>query len=240
MSASRSFKVTLRLTVSQSISPGVEPYVGLMTRYLLLIDSYGVAFLGRPLWREDGSVFCIWCWFSPAQSFFVQSPLRLVTIFYCLKLSHIWDFPFRLLLRLAGSRWRYSNPPPHGCIITFLRSRSHIATILYLLDVPNRRHQVEQFIPPLLRNRPLSCCHWDILHDWQREQLTVKVTLRLTVSQSVSLSVEPHLGLMTRNLLLFDSYGLVFLGRPLWREDGSEFMYAAGPRQRSPSRVWVP
>jgi hypothetical protein len=32
-------------------------------------------------------------------------------------LSHIWDFPFRCLLRLAGSRWRYSNPPPRGCII---------------------------------------------------------------------------------------------------------------------------
>jgi hypothetical protein len=38
----------------------------------------------------------------------------------------------------------------------------------------------------------------------------VKVTLRLTVSQSVTLGVEPHLGLMTRYLLLFDSYGLVF------------------------------
>jgi hypothetical protein len=29
-------------------------------------------------------------------------------------LSQIWDFPFRRLLRLAGSRWRYSNPPPRG------------------------------------------------------------------------------------------------------------------------------
>jgi hypothetical protein len=38
----------------------------------------------------------------------------------------------------------------------------------------------------------------------------VKVTLRLTVSQSVSLGVEPHLGLMTRYLVLFNSYGLVF------------------------------
>jgi hypothetical protein len=28
-------------------------------------------------------------------------------------LSQIWDFPFRRLLRLAGSRWRYSTPPPH-------------------------------------------------------------------------------------------------------------------------------
>jgi hypothetical protein len=42
-----------------------------------------------------------------------------------------------------------------------------------------------------------------------------KATLRLTVSQLVSLGVEPHLGFMTRYLLLFDSYGLVFVGRPL-------------------------
>jgi hypothetical protein len=39
--------------------------------------------------------------------------------------------------------------------------------------------------------------------------------MRLTVSQSVSLGVETHLGLMTRYLLLFDCYGLVFVGRPL-------------------------
>jgi hypothetical protein len=29
-------------------------------------------------------------------------------------LSQIWDFHFRRLLRLAGSRWRYSTPPPHA------------------------------------------------------------------------------------------------------------------------------
>jgi hypothetical protein len=57
-------------------------------------------------------------------------------------LSQIRDFPFRRLVRLAGSRWRYSTPPPHG------------------------------FSQPLDK---------------------VKVTLRLTVSQSVSLGVEPHL-----------------------------------------------
>jgi hypothetical protein len=45
-------------------------------------------------------------------------------------------------------------------------------------------------------------------------QLKVKVALRLTVGQSVSFGVEPHLGLMTRYLLLFDSYGLVFCGAP--------------------------
>jgi hypothetical protein len=30
-------------------------------------------------------------------------------------LCQIWDFPFRSLVRLTGSRWRYSTPPPHGC-----------------------------------------------------------------------------------------------------------------------------
>jgi hypothetical protein len=43
----------------------------------------------------------------------------------------------------------------------------------------------------------------------------VKVTLRLTVSQSVSLGIEPHLGPMTRYLFLSDSYVLVSVGRPL-------------------------
>jgi hypothetical protein len=31
-------------------------------------------------------------------------------------LYQICDFPFRRLLRLAGSRWRYSTPPPNGIV----------------------------------------------------------------------------------------------------------------------------
>jgi hypothetical protein len=46
-------------------------------------------------------------------------------------------------------------------------------------------------------------------------QVKVKVTLRLTIRQSASFGVESRLRLMTRYLLLCDSYGLVFLGRPL-------------------------
>jgi hypothetical protein len=54
-------KATLRLTVGQSVSLGVEPHLGLMTRYLLLFDSYGL-------------VFCICRWSSPAQTFSGPSP----------------------------------------------------------------------------------------------------------------------------------------------------------------------
>jgi hypothetical protein len=35
-------------------------------------------------------------------------------------LSQTWDFPFLRLLRLAGSRWRYSTPSPHGCPLLVL------------------------------------------------------------------------------------------------------------------------
>jgi hypothetical protein len=78
-------KVTLRLMISQSVSLGVEPHLGLMTRYLLLFDSYGLVIVGRPFWREDESVFCICCWPLPAQSFSGPSPLGVAAIFYCLR-----------------------------------------------------------------------------------------------------------------------------------------------------------
>jgi hypothetical protein len=60
-------------------------HLGLTTRYLLLFDSYGSVFVGRPLWREDGSVFCICYWSSSVQSFPGPRRFGLVTIFYCLR-----------------------------------------------------------------------------------------------------------------------------------------------------------
>jgi hypothetical protein len=92
----------------QSVSLGVKPHLGLIPRYLLLFDSYGVDFVGHPLWSEDGSVFCIFCWPLPVQFFSGLSPLGL---------SQIWDFPFHHLVRLAGSQWRYSTPPPQRLLI---------------------------------------------------------------------------------------------------------------------------
>jgi hypothetical protein len=57
-----------------------------MTRYLAItIWQLRSFFVGRPLWREDWSVFCICCWVFPTQSFSGPSPLVLTTIFYCLR-----------------------------------------------------------------------------------------------------------------------------------------------------------
>jgi hypothetical protein len=53
--APQSVKVTLRLTVIQSVSLGVEPCLGLMTRYQMF-DNYCPVHVVRPLCGEDGSV----------------------------------------------------------------------------------------------------------------------------------------------------------------------------------------
>jgi hypothetical protein len=42
-------------------------------------------------------------------------------------LSQFLDFPFRPLLRLGGSRWRYSTSPAHGSVIDWTPSPRHIA-----------------------------------------------------------------------------------------------------------------
>jgi hypothetical protein len=54
-----------------------------------------------------------------------------------------------------------------------------------------------------------------ILLDFILLVVKVKVTLRLTVGQSVCLDVEPALGLVTRYYLLTENCCLVSVGRPL-------------------------
>jgi hypothetical protein len=108
---------------------------------IFLSGSCGILDVGHPLWREDGSVIysysCFWALLE--QSFSGPSPAELTAIFYCLiwdstnlegqvpvfisprnRLPHLYPsgtgFPFRCLLRLAGLRWGYSNPPPHGLL----------------------------------------------------------------------------------------------------------------------------
>jgi hypothetical protein len=96
-------KVTLRLRVSQSVSLGVQPHLGLMTRYLLPFDSYGLVFVGR--------VYLLYMLLAVSSAVFLGSE-SLGTCDHIL-LPQIWDFTFRRLPQLAGSRWRYSTPPPH-------------------------------------------------------------------------------------------------------------------------------
>jgi hypothetical protein len=110
--------------VSQSVSLGVEPHMGLMTWYLLLFDSYGHVSVSL----TRGRVCHLYMLLTLASAVFLGSE-SLGTRGHIL-LSQVWDFIFRRLLRLAGSRWRYSTPPPHGLLQThFLSlSLSHVMT----------------------------------------------------------------------------------------------------------------
>jgi hypothetical protein len=106
--------------------------------FCFLYDDCGFHDVGNPLWREDGSVIYLYnCfWTLPEQSLLGRSPAELTTNHTLLsnvsptsrarspylyptgtgRRSYTpgnWS-PFYRLLRLAGLRWRYFNPPPHG------------------------------------------------------------------------------------------------------------------------------
>jgi hypothetical protein len=64
--------------------------------------------------------------------------------------------------------------------------------------------------------------------------------MRLTVSQSVSLGAEPHLGIMTNIYYSLAVTVLFFWGALSDERTGLSFVYAAGARPRSVSWVRVP
>jgi hypothetical protein len=80
-----------------------------------------------------------------------------------------------------------------------------------------------------------------ILHSQIRDSPNkVQVTLRLTVSQSVSLGVEPHRGSLSDIYHSLTVTVLLFWGALSDEWTGLSFVYASGPRQRSLAQVRVP
>jgi hypothetical protein len=108
---------------SQSLSLGVEPHLGLMTKCLLLFESYGL-FSGAPS-LSRGLVSLLYMLLVFASLVFLGSK-SLGTRDHIL-LSHI-ETSFHRLQRLAGSQWRYSNPTPHGHALTERGRSSNIAS----------------------------------------------------------------------------------------------------------------
>jgi hypothetical protein len=96
-----------------SLSWNKAPFLGLTTRSLLLVWQVRVCwFWAHSLTRGRVCRLQLQLDLASAVIFGSESHRTHGHIL----LSHIWDFHFRRLLRLAGSRWMYSTPPPHGSL----------------------------------------------------------------------------------------------------------------------------
>jgi hypothetical protein len=194
-------KVTLRLTVGQSVSrswsrapSGAHDQI-FNTLWQLRSCIYGAPCLTR------GRVCLLYILLVLASAVFLGSESP--GIGNHILLSQIWDFPYCRLLRLAGWRWRYSTPPPHRYFLAMLWP----STL-----------QCKESVRTSQETRHISATKFNWLFCLGKQSLLTVRTIRITQIHSVgrlqSLNMLNQVGL--KLLIALAVWRPVSVSKPYW------------------------